>query len=60
MEDGYSQCIQFIGFDSDEKIFITEQAKSFLWDIKSKFIGVICATGKYRTGKSYLLNKVII
>lgn len=38
---------------------MTDEAKEFLSRIKEK-VGVISVAGKYRTGKSYLLNRVII
>ena len=38
---------------------INEEAKEFLAGIKDE-IGVIAVAGKYRTGKSTLLNKIIL
>lgn len=38
---------------------VSEEAKEFLCRIKEK-VGVISVAGKYRTGKSFLLNRVII
>jgi hypothetical protein len=42
-----------------EKFHVSEEAKQFLSSIKEK-VGVISVAGKYRTGKSFLLNRVII
>ena len=42
-----------------EKFFVSEEAKYFLSSIKER-VGVISVAGKYRTGKSFLLNRVII
>jgi hypothetical protein len=42
-----------------EKYIVTEEAKTFLRSIKTK-VGVIAVAGKYRTGKSFLLNRVIL
>ena len=42
-----------------ETYAFTEEAKEFLSLIKDK-VGVISVAGKYRTGKSFLLNRVII
>lgn len=39
---------------------VTEESKEFLRKLTGKKIGVICVVGKYRTGKSYFLNKVIL
>ena len=38
---------------------MSNEAREFLGRIKEP-IGVICVAGKYRTGKSFLLNRVII
>ena len=38
---------------------VSEEAKQFLSGIKER-VGVISVAGKYRTGKSFLLNRVII
>jgi hypothetical protein len=42
-----------------ETYAVSEEAKEFLSRIKDK-VGVISVAGKYRTGKSFLLNRVII
>jgi len=42
-----------------EHYMVSEEAKTFLSGIKEK-VGVIAVAGKYRTGKSFLLNRVII
>ena len=42
-----------------EKYVVSQEAVEFLSRIKEK-IGVIAVAGKYRTGKSFLLNRVII
>jgi hypothetical protein len=41
------------------KFKVSEEAKEFLRTIKER-VGVISVAGKYRTGKSFLLNRVII
>ena len=38
---------------------VSEEAIKFLSSIKEK-IGVVAVAGKYRTGKSFLLNRVIL
>jgi Guanylate-binding protein, N-terminal domain len=38
---------------------VTEEAKQLLSSLKEK-IGVIAVAGKYRTGKSFLLNRIIL
>jgi hypothetical protein len=42
-----------------EKYLVTPEAREFLSRIKCR-VGVIAVAGKYRTGKSFLLNRVII
>ncbi len=43
----------YIGFS------VSEEAISLLRNVKER-IGVIAVAGKYRTGKSFLLNKIIL
>lgn len=38
---------------------VTQEAVELLGSVKEK-IGVIAVAGKYRTGKSFLLNRVIL
>ena len=53
--------IPFITFNQNTKKFIiNEDAKTILSNPKYKKIGVISLVGKYRTGKSFLLNRVLI
>ena len=42
------------------KFIITNQSKLLLNQKKIKHIGIISLVGKYRTGKSFLLNRVIL
>ena len=42
-----------------EKYLVSDQAKDFLCSIDEK-VAVIAVAGKYRTGKSFLLNRVIL
>jgi len=42
-----------------EQYLVSEEAREWLRRIKEP-VGVICVAGKYRTGKSFLLNRVII
>jgi len=38
---------------------VTEEAKELLANVKER-IGIIAVAGKYRTGKSFLLNRIIL
>ena len=44
----------------DGKFIIPEQAKKLLSQKTNENIGIISLVGKYRTGKSFLLNRVIL
>jgi hypothetical protein len=52
------KAIPLISFERDG-FKVTEEAKEFLRTVKDK-IGVISVAGKYRTGKSYLLNRILL
>ena len=39
---------------------INPEAEEFLTSLKDIKLGVVAVCGKYRTGKSYLLNKLFI
>jgi hypothetical protein len=53
------QAIPFIVNHQGEFV-VTPEAKHFLQSLSGRQIGVVCIVGKYRTGKSYLINKVIL
>lgn len=52
--------IPFIELNEKRGFVISEQAEQFLQRLEGKKLGVISVVGKYRTGKSYLLNKVLL
>jgi len=39
---------------------ITPEAVEFLKSLKGKKLGVISIVGKYRTGKSFIVNRVLL
>lgn len=51
--------LSLIYFDEKEGFKVSDEAVQFLTSIKEK-IGVIVVAGKYRTGKSFLLNRIIL
>ena len=51
--------VPFIIYENG-KFIITNQSKLLLNQKKIKHIGIISLVGKYRTGKSFLLNRVIL
>ena len=53
------KALPFVIFQ-DGKFIIQEQAKKLLSQKTNENIGIISLVGKYRTGKSFLLNRVIL
>jgi len=54
-----SVAVPFIMYDPQRGFEINQDAVDFLMEVKQS-IGVISVCGKYRTGKSYLLNKLFL
>ena len=54
------KAIPFIIYRKPEGFIITDQARTFFNQFAEKKIGLVSIVGKYRTGKSYLINKVIL
>ena len=53
--------IPFIIFDINTKKFsITPESRKIICKVSQSKIGMVSLVGKYRTGKSFLLNKVLI
>ena len=53
--------VPFVTFNSHTKKFIiNEEAVKILSKTENKQIGIVSLVGKYRTGKSFLLNRVLI
>ena len=51
--------IKFVTFENG-KFIISEEAKKLLSQKGNENIGIISLVGKYRTGKSFLLNRIIL
>ena len=51
--------LPFVTFENG-KFIISEEAKKLLSQKSNENIGIISLVGKYRTGKSFLLNRVIL
>lgn len=45
---------------SNKRFIVTDEAKEILSKYEYKNIGIISLVGKYRTGKSFLLNRVLL
>ena len=54
-----NKAIPFVTF-SDNKFIISDEARQLLSNPKYNNIGIISLVGKYRTGKSFLLNRVLL
>jgi len=39
---------------------VGQEARQLLMDLKDDHVGVIAVAGKYRTGKSFLLNRILL
>ena len=52
------KALALINYD-DDGFRVSDEAAEFLSSIKEK-VGVIVVAGKYRTGKSFLLNRIIM
>ena len=53
------KAIQLICYNTKDGFYVSPEGKTFLQSLKNK-VGVIAVAGKYRTGKSFLLNRVIM
>lgn len=57
--DDDSKAINLIISDPQRGFYVSDEAVELLKNVKDK-IGVIAVAGKYRTGKSFLLNRIIL
>lgn len=61
LQDEDCSAIPFIRFvQSDGKFELEPEAETFLKSLSDTKLGVVAVVGKYRTGKSYLLNKLFV
>ena len=57
----FQTAIPFVTYDSlTKKFIINDDAKKIISRSENKQIGIVSLVGKYRTGKSFLLNRVLI
>lgn len=52
--------IPFIISEKGQGFKISQEAIDFLSSLSSKRVGVVSVVGKYRTGKSFLLNRILL
>ena len=57
-DDG--RALNFIVYDKEKGFSVGEEARDFLMSLRDENIGVIAVAGKYRTGKSFLLNRILL
>lgn len=57
-EDGYP--IQFIEFVPKRGFSLTKEAEEFLNELQDQQLGVATIAGKYRTGKSFFVNRILL
>lgn len=51
--------IPFITVTKNKQFEISKEAEAYLSSLEGKKLGIVSIAGKYRTGKSYFLNKLI-
>ena len=54
------KAIKLIENNENGKFKVTQEATEFLKSLKGKRLGVISIVGKYRTGKSFIVNRVLL
>lgn len=60
MEDQNARPIPFISYNTEDGFVLNPEAEEYLMSLQEEKIGVISIVGKYRTGKSFLVNRVIL
>ena len=52
--------IPFISYSPTDGFVLNPEAEKYLTNMKAEKIGVVSIVGKYRTGKSFLVNRVLL
>lgn len=60
MDQSEGTAIPFITFQDRKGFILTEQAEKFLNSLTEEKLGVVSVVGKYRTGKSFFINRVLL
>lgn len=60
MDNSEGRALPFIAFQEGKGYVLTEQAEQFLNSLSETKLGIISVVGKYRTGKSFFINRVIL
>ena len=59
-ENTEGKAINFITFEKETGFTISQEARELLKSLGNEHVGVIAVAGKYRTGKSLLLNRILL
>ncbi len=54
------KALSFIEYQSESGFVLSSESERFLQSLGDRELGVICVVGKYRTGKSFFLNRVLL
>jgi hypothetical protein len=54
------RALNFINYDKQNGFSVGQEAREMLLSLKQERVGVIAVAGKYRTGKSFLLNRILL
>mgnify|MGYP001560236939 CR=1 FL=1 len=60
MENNSESAIPFISYNERTGFKLNEEAEKFITSMDSKRIGIVSIVGKYRTGKSFFVNRVLL
>lgn len=60
--DNSGQALNLITFNKQDGFSVSEEAKELLMSdaLRDEHVGIIAVAGKYRTGKSFLLNRILM
>jgi hypothetical protein len=54
------QALSFITFSERNGFMLTKEAEEFLKSLDDSQLGIVSIVGKYRTGKSFFINRVLL
>lgn len=60
MDLSEGRAIPFIAYHERKGYVLTEEAEQFLNSLTDPKLGIISVVGKYRTGKSFFINRVLL
>ncbi len=54
------QALPFITFSNQTGFVLSKEAEAFLKSLGDSELGIVSVVGKYRTGKSFFINRVLL